>query len=41
MWPDLDAEARITLADVLTAREAWRQDAPTEYRDLLDALVKE
>lgn len=41
MWPsDLDAEATITVADVLAAREAWREDAPREYRDLLDAKTK-
>jgi hypothetical protein len=35
--PDLDAEARVTIHDVLKAREAWIKDAPAEYRDLLDA----
>jgi hypothetical protein len=37
---DLDAEAAITIADVLAAHAAWTQDAPEKYRHLLDATLK-
>jgi hypothetical protein len=35
--PDLDEESRITVRDVLAARQAWLDDAPPPYGPLLDA----
>jgi hypothetical protein len=35
---ELVALARITLADVVRARQAWERSASPEFRRLLDAL---
>jgi hypothetical protein len=34
---ELDRLAEITPADIVDAQRAWRKDAPTESKDLLDA----
>jgi hypothetical protein len=38
---DLDDLAEIRPADIAAAEAAWRRDAPTPLRDLLDAEVDE
>lgn len=34
---ELDQLAAITPADILHAQQAWREDAPPAFKDLLDA----
>ncbi|MGI8765689.1 MAG: hypothetical protein ACR2KM_04125 [Gemmatimonadaceae bacterium] len=34
---EIEAASIITPEDILRAQAAWRQDAPPEYKDLLDA----